>query len=859
MAELYDSTIYTEPDGTRWYRLYHLNSPSTNGIFSPSDTFETGVYKDENRWFQLNLAKEWDSKEYLIKQKNESDSEEVKGRFTQSVNCMDATYDDVRPNGTVVWNTTSGYVTPSSNYTGGLWPLKVGTYICKANNNSYEWWGGIGVSELLNGAVPGCQFDNSSPAVKTGYIDVYVPAATLLVSGFPSDTIGTESDTYTLTVSSETAWTATVPQDSFATLDVMSGSAGDTTVTMAVAANRGPAREVAVTFANTEDEIPFTVSQKSWLKYHRPVDQIESGGNCWWKSNIQLSTVGKITMADVVMNLDGTSSWHHTFIGTTGVNFRFSSKDTNNWFVWMYNQTEVASGNGNGGNKLTADLITITKTGIDIDGTESTWNERGFLNGTGTLWIWNSNNDTPNDNSTAGTKCGVITVYDTSDNVIARFEPARDDNDVATYYDSVNDVYLTNSGAGTAIPLTDYDFESDTDSLRMVGVGETKTITVTADNDWTVYSKPAWITVSPSTAEGSVNPVTVSVTAEMNDGNDFRFGTITFVDENGYAFDIAVRQGTHGELINVGKWAHGSTVVRKAYHGSNQIRQSMYGADMLFKRLAFPPTLNVSPKSLTFTYDGQPQTFTVTSDTSFKASCDSAWITLSTSGDTVTVTPSENASVDGRDTTITVTADNGDLSVSKTVSIHQNGYWRNVDYIHQSPLSGSGKRDDNIDTGIHMTVNTKFRVKAMAKGYFNGNILVGYYGNDSTDCRLIIHNQGGGTIAFDLNDGRIGNATGYAPTDGRLWDFEMGNYYITDHKAGQTWTGTTVSSISRPDDTIKIDMTTWWFQSLQIWEGNTLVFDGHAALDAQGNACIHDSVSGNFLTNNNLTLAAEEL
>ena len=51
--------IITEPDGSIWLQVFHHNNPATNGIFSSTDTFATGVYLDENKWFNVNLCNQF--------------------------------------------------------------------------------------------------------------------------------------------------------------------------------------------------------------------------------------------------------------------------------------------------------------------------------------------------------------------------------------------------------------------------------------------------------------------------------------------------------------------------------------------------------------------------------------------------------------------------------------------------------------------------------------------------------------------------------------------------------------------------------------------------------------------------------
>ena len=166
---MYDTNIYTEPDGSKWWRVFRHNNPSANGLFSSTDDFIHGVKKSDDVWFEVGLAKEYDIKEYLVKQKLTSSDTEVKYRLTQTVNAMDATYNDTVQGANVVYNTSAGYSTP--NYRGGLRYIGTETYLCWNNGSREQWWGAIGSWGEFSNGIPSI----NQGTITTGYLELYIP------------------------------------------------------------------------------------------------------------------------------------------------------------------------------------------------------------------------------------------------------------------------------------------------------------------------------------------------------------------------------------------------------------------------------------------------------------------------------------------------------------------------------------------------------------------------------------------------------------------------------------------------------------------------------------------------------------
>lgn len=159
--------IIQEPDGSVWLQIFHHNNP-TDYRFSSDDTFTEGVYKDINRWFNLNMCDQFTKWELLLKQKPTNTDSEVKYRWSQTVNPMVATFDDtVAANTTFI--TTSGYTTPSASY-GGMYKSGSNSWLVCNNGNNGNWYGAIGCWTAYQGGIPGY----NGAVISSGLIDVYI-------------------------------------------------------------------------------------------------------------------------------------------------------------------------------------------------------------------------------------------------------------------------------------------------------------------------------------------------------------------------------------------------------------------------------------------------------------------------------------------------------------------------------------------------------------------------------------------------------------------------------------------------------------------------------------------------------------
>ena len=375
-------------------------------------------------------------------------------------------------------------------------------------------------------------------------------------------------------------------------------------------------------------------------------------------------------------------------------------------------------------------------------------------------------------------------------------------------------------------------FEPSQDSFSFTTAGGTASFTVSADNAWTAAT-PTYFTMSP--LSGSAGETTVTITAPER--LTAKTNTVTFTDSDTNTFDITITQSDQNITPNL-----------TMYRGSTTIKKMYYGTDLVYRKMAHSPSLTVSVDNISIDPTGGSGTFTVTTDGRFTVSTEDSWITLSTSGTTVTVTATSTQ--DNRSGSVLVTATNGFITKTETVAVTQSVVTA-ATYVTTEYTQGARTC---IDTGIYPTTETLMKVKYKPIAN-NGGALIGFCpGNEATptgsiddnsDYRYFYYNSLT-TGYFDFNASRINRSLTY-DADGYI-TVEVGNNYITNVNNSQTTTGTTQGSMATTTVPIYINLgSNAWLQSVEIWQGATKVYDGYAANDGT-NYGWYESIGNTFTT-----------
>lgn len=176
---------------------------------------------------------------------------------------------------------------------------------------------------------------------------------------------------------------------------------------------------------------------------------------------------------------------------------------------------------------------------------------------------------------------------------------------------------------------------------------------------------------------------------------------------------------------------------------------------------------------------------------------------------------------------------------------------KQVEYIHTREMGDNANK--YLITSLLPSLNTRGRLKGKFKGYGTGGALVGNRAREIGDWRTFNFGSGGWIWFMDIGlnslylEKRLENNTEI--------DLEFGNCYVELNGDRLTREPVSRTPIQEP---IMIEMGVIWFSSLQLWEGDELVFDGVAAKKHNKTYGIWDKVSGSFLTDPELDLVGEE-
>lgn len=455
-----------------------------------------------------------------------------------------------------------------------------------------------------------------------------------------------------------------------------------------------------------------------------------------------------------------------------------------------------------------------------------------------TLTFWRSNNG----GNFRGDFCG-FEVYSDATTLVHNYIPWEDGSGNPCIVDTTSDNTFYPTGSGYTMSYTRLEnFSPSQDTFTFSGNGGTQTFTVEADNAWTCAA-PTDFTISPMSGTAGITTVTITAPRRISTVSD----TVTFTDTQSNTFDISVSQSVGTESPNL-----------TLYQGSTTIKKMYQGTDLIYRKLAVSPTLTISGDTFNF----PPTSYTaatvvVVSDAAWTYSVSENWLTVTRTNNNLEIVPASDWDQGSapRTATITVTADNGFLTKTATITATQkNTNVTNVDWVwvaNQGASTGT-----YIDTGIIPTTDTSFRVVFQPISYI-GSALVGYSfagdtqartpmyaADDDSDYRVFFYNSIA-TMYFDFNTSRISKGV---TNSGGFVDLTCTNNTITDNLTGQSTTGTTQSSMVTTTVPLYINLSNYAkVQSVEVWQGQTKVYDGHAAFDGD-NYGWSESISGTFTT-----------
>lgn len=256
---------------------------------------------------------------------------------------------------------------------------------------------------------------------------------------------------------------------------------------------------------------------------------------------------------------------------------------------------------------------------------------------------------------------------------VGHFVPVLDDNDEPAFYDSIsgNYFYKTGTGTWTAGPI-DTTLLIDPEELAFDSTGGSQTISVTSNTAWHVDTNdvPSWLTLSPlSGVDGDT--ITATTSWIMSSNVPDRSASITISNEEDDA-ELSLSQKGTGTLFFPDKIMYNDNGVWKTYYVARNVMKMYYNDSEVFRRVTFTPSLSLSTNSLTFPKTGSTDTVGVSANAPWSVSTSASWLTITTASTGFSVTAADYSSGETeRQTTIIVTASNGDLGMQSVVSVKQ--------------------------------------------------------------------------------------------------------------------------------------------------------------------------------------------
>lgn len=340
-------------------------------------------------------------------------------------------------------------------------------------------------------------------------------------------------------------------------------------------------------------------------------------------------------------------------------------------------------------------------------------------------------------------------------------------------------------------------------------------LAVVSNLDWTVTTDARWITIN--TASGSSDG-TISFNVQENSQNIGRRATITV------------------------------TSTTESLFAECTVNQSASAVSV--------PYIIISPTDQTIPLSGGSFTISVSSNTDWdvaviisEGGLSRPWISVdkfngSGDDDVVVTVNAVGGSSEIESRSAYISFYNNKEGLKTECNITQEELVTLVDFVH---MDGTLEYSDEncIDLGYVPTTATTATIRGRYNGD-EGRYLLWADKTGDTNYYLYVNSWQSGysywrRAAFGLNSRN--EVLEYSTTQSFSTAHTIGNFYLIGNRK---YEGTTQSQINTTN-TMKLNVTSWWFNSMELYEGETLIFNIHAAV--KGNVVgVYDSVSQTFYT-----------
>lgn len=299
--------------------------------------------------------------------------------------------------------------------------------------------------------------------------------------------------------------------------------------------------------------------------------------------------------------------------------------------------------------------------------------------------------------------------------------------------------------------------------------------------------------------------------------------------------------------------------------GSDEVEVIYFGSEIVYQKGDFSG-LKMKDKVTMGKESGSTYDLKIKSSEAWTLSVETAatWLNFSQlygdSGETIVTIEcnEENQTGSARTTTITATTNSFSATCDITqIDVHY------VPYIHTDTLTAN--TNVYIDTGVFPTSATTMRVKYVGKNMTSSAKYFGFSWFAEEDKYNTAPQNGyrmfyaNGHIYWDYNGSRVENGNVNPAQNGVFYDYTLGNNYIYDNLTETTIGSGEIQNDPYQNIPIMANISCIWLQSIEIWDGQTLVFDGQAAVDDANNIIgLYDSVSNDWYYNSAVTMTYEE-
>ena len=297
-------------------------------------------------------------------------------------------------------------------------------------------------------------------------------------------------------------------------------------------------------------------------------------------------------------------------------------------------------------------------------------------------------------------------------------------------------------------------------SLNFLKAGGSQSISITSNSSWTITSNQSWCTVSKYSGTGNISNINVSVSSNTGTTSrkailSIKSGTITkevIVNQDGITFTISPTSmsfdcSSSSKVLSItsnSSWSASSnrtwcTVSRSSGTGNASISISVNANTSSSSRSATVTiksgtltkevsvyqeglTFNISPTSMSFDCNSSSKTLSITSNSSWSASSNRTWCTVSRSSGTgnasISISASENTSSSSRYATVTIKSG----TITKEVSISQDGITLSTSPTSMSFESNSSSLSLSITSNHSWTISSDKTWCTLSRSSGTGNL-----------------------------------------------------------------------------------------------------------------------------------------